>query len=181
MPSEAVLLFEDETIVRLFPGLRRSWSLKGEQASVGISGRNAKRVLFGTINMHTGRRVVLQYSNMRQASFQAFLQQLRCHYRQRPIWMILDQAGSHTTAKSKEKAESFNIKLIWLPKQCAELNAMDHLWRQLKKDVSSNHQYGNVEEHAQTARQYILKMNKREALKKAGILSKNFWLKSFFK
>lgn len=181
MPAGAVLLFEDETIVRLFPGLRRAWSLKGEQAAVGISGRNAKRVLFGIINMRTGHRVVLQYPNMCQASFQTFLQQLRRHYRHRPIWMILDKAGSHTTAKSQAKAKSLNMKLIWLPKQCAELNAMDHLWRQLKRDVSSNHQYGSIEEHAQTARAYIVKLTKHEALKKAGILSKNFWLKSFFK
>ena len=181
MSAGAVLLFEDETIVRLFPGLRKGWSLKGEQASVGISGRNAKRVLFGIINMHTGHQIVLQYPDMRQGSFQAFLQQLRRHYRHRQIWMILDKAGSHTTAKSQAKAESLDIKLIWLPKQCSELNAMDHLWRHLKRDVSSNHQYGSIEEHAQTAREYIVRMTKLEALRKAGILSNDFWLKSFFK
>lgn len=181
MPTGAVLLFEDETIVRLFPGLRRAWSLSGEQADVGISERNDRRVLFATINMHTGHRVVLRYSNMRQASFQAFLQQLRRCYRHKQIWMILDKAGSHTTSTSQAKAESLNMKLIWLPKQCPELNAMDHLWRQLKRDVSSNHQYGSVEEHAHIAQQYILKLTRQEALRKAGILSKNFWLKSFFK
>src|SRR5262245_20329539 len=50
MPIDAALLFEDETLLRLFPVLRRAWALRGEQARIGISGRNAKRVLFGAIN-----------------------------------------------------------------------------------------------------------------------------------
>lgn len=49
-----MLLFEDETIIRLFPNLRRSWSMRGEQANIGVSGQNARRVLFGAINMRTG-------------------------------------------------------------------------------------------------------------------------------
>src|SRR5881398_2703941 len=54
--DSAVILFEDETILRLFPVLRRAWSLIGEPATVAISGQNAKQVLFGAINMHTGHR-----------------------------------------------------------------------------------------------------------------------------
>lgn len=181
MPSRAVLLFEDETIVRLFPGLRRTWSLSGEQAAVGISGRNDRRVLYGTINMHTGHRIVLQFPDMRQGSFQVFLQVLSRRYQHRQIWLILDKAGCHTTRKSQLLAETLNIELIWLPKQCPELNAMDHLWRHLKRNISSGHQYSSIEEHAQTAQQYILNLTQQEALRKAGLLSKNFWLKFFFK
>jgi hypothetical protein len=42
LPPDAVLLFEDETILRLFSVLRRAWSLRGEQAVVPITGSNAK-------------------------------------------------------------------------------------------------------------------------------------------
>ena len=56
MPSNAVLLFEDETILRLLPELRRAWSLRGQQARVPITGQNAKCALFGTLNPRTGRR-----------------------------------------------------------------------------------------------------------------------------
>jgi len=54
MPAGAVLLIEDETILRLFPPLRACWALRGEQAVVPITGQNAKRVLFGVINPRTG-------------------------------------------------------------------------------------------------------------------------------
>ncbi len=181
MPVGAVLLFEDETILRLFPGLRRAWSFSGEQAVVGISGRNDRRVLYGTINMHTGHRIVHCYPDMRQRSFHSFLHVLRRCYRHRQIWLILDKAGCHTTPKSQALADILDIKLIWLPTQCPELNAMDHLWRHLKTNVSSNHQYRNIEEHAKVTQEYILKLTNPQALSKGGILSKNFWLQSFFK
>ena len=73
MPTDAVLLFEDETVLRLFPVLRRAWALCGEQAKIGITGRNAKRVLFGTINPGTGHRIIQISPNMRQEHFHAFL------------------------------------------------------------------------------------------------------------
>lgn len=80
-----MLLFEDETILRLFPVLRRAWSLRGEQAIVPITGSNAKRVLFGTLNPRTGHRIVLCRPNMRQEHFQAFLRLLRQSYPGREI------------------------------------------------------------------------------------------------
>lgn len=80
MPATAVLLFEDETLLRLFPVPRRAWSLPGEPASIAITGNNAKRVLFGTINVRTGHRILMRYPNMRQEGFQDFLRILRRCY-----------------------------------------------------------------------------------------------------
>jgi hypothetical protein len=174
-----VLLFEDETILRLFPVLRRAWSLRGEQAIVPITGSNAKRVLFGTINPRTGHRIVLCRPNMRQEHFQAFLRLLRQSYPGRELWLLLDEAPCHIAPKSQALAEDLNIVLIWLPKQCSELNAMDQLWRELKDNISANYQFKDIEEHAAMAEHWILSLSKSEALVKAGVLSKNFWLQSF--
>ena len=181
MPATAVLLFEDETILRLFPILRRVWALRGEQARVAISGRNAKRVLFGTINPRTGHRILMRAANMRQEQFQAFLRLLRRAYPGRQIWLLLDEASCHTAAKSRALAAQLDIVLVWLPKQCSELNAMDQLWRGLKNNISSNYQYANIDEHADFAEQWVMSLTRTEALRKASVLSKNFWLKSFLK
>jgi len=56
---------------------------------------------------------------------------------------------------------------------------MDHLWREMKGTISANYQFASIDEHAEYAEQWILKLSNREALLKAGILSKNFWLQSF--
>jgi len=176
-----VLLSEDETVLRLFPVLRRAWALQGEQAHVTITGCNAKRVLFGAINLRTGHRVVLCRPNVEQAHFQPSLRLVREAYPGRPIALLLDEAPSHRAAKSQGLATDLDIELIWLPKQCAELNAMDQLWRELKGHISANYQYPTIEEHAAAAEQWIRSLTPTEALRKAGIRSKNFWLKSFIK
>jgi transposase len=179
LPPEAVWLFEDETILRLFPVLRRAWSFRGEQAVVPITGNNAKRVLFGTLNPRTGHRIVFRSSAMRQAPFQAFLRLLRHAYPGREIWLLLDEAPCHIAPKSQTLAESLNIVLVWLPKQCSELNAMDHLWRELKARISANSQFKGIEQHADFAEHWLLSLSNRAALRKAGVLAKHFWLQSF--
>ena len=161
--------------------MRRAWALRGEQAHGAITGWNAQRVLFGAINLRTGHRVVLRRPNMEQAHFQAFLRLVREAYPGRPIALLLDEAPGHRAAKSQRLAAALAIALIWLPKPWAELNVMDQLWRELKGHISAHYQYPTIEEHAVAAEQWIRSLTPTEALRKAGIRSKNFWLKSFLK
>lgn len=179
MPADAVLLIEDETILRMFPPLRACWALRGAQAVVPITGQNAKRVLFGTLNPRTGHRIIMRALSMRQEVFQAFLRLLRRHYSGRPIWLLLDEASCHTASASQRLAAQLEITLIWLPKQCSELNSMDHLWRELKGKIAANRQFANIEQAAYHAENWVLSLTKTQALCKAGVLSKNFWLKYF--
>src|ERR1700756_641040 len=104
MPPNAVWLFEDETILRLLPEIRRAWSLRGQQARVPITGQNAKCVLFGTINPRTGHRITARGPGLQQACFQGFLRLLRRSYPGRPIGLILDRAVCHTAPKSQTLA-----------------------------------------------------------------------------
>jgi len=180
MPADAVLLFEDETVLRLFPLLRRAWGLRGEQVRIGITGRNAKRVLFGAINPRTGHRLLQRSANMRQEHFQSFLRLVPHSYRGRPIWLLLDEAPCHIAPRSQALAAQLDIELVWLPKQCSELNAMDQLWREMKGHISANYQYPDIDQHAAFAQAWLMSLTATEAKSKAGILSKSFWLKSFF-
>ncbi|HYK55453.1 MAG TPA: transposase [Flavisolibacter sp.] len=172
-----VVLFEDETILRLFPVLRRSWSYEGEQAPVLISGRNAQRVLFCALNPKSGRRLVMVRKGMWQENFQDFLKLLHQHYHS-PVYLILDKAGLHTAKESQRLARDLHVELVWLPKQCPELNCVDQLFKCLKQDVSANHQYKTIVEHARAAEKYLYNLTKEQVLTKAGVLSKNFWLKN---
>jgi hypothetical protein len=84
-----VLLCLDWTLLRLFPPLRATWALTGTQAVVPITGANAKRVLFGAIDLRTAHRIVLIRCHARQADAQAFLSELRRRYRRAgQIWPI---------------------------------------------------------------------------------------------
>jgi len=123
MRARDVLLAEDETLLRLLPPLRACWALPGDQAVVPITGHNAKRALFGAINLRTGHRVVWRGSSIRQGEFQAFLRHLRRRYANRRLWLLLDEAPCHVARRSQALAEQLNMILIWLPRQCSELRA----------------------------------------------------------
>ena len=179
LPAGAVLLAQDETILRLFPVLRRAWSLRGEQAKVYITGRNAKRVLFAAINLRTGHRLVMRRTRMRQGDFQEFLRLVRRRYGRRPVWMLLDEAPCHVAKRSLSLAAQLDIRFTFLPKQCSELNAMDQLWKELKGQISANYQYASIDHHAKQAEEWLMSLSQRQALRKAGVLSKNYWLRSF--
>ena len=72
-----MLLFTDWTLLRLFPPLRAMWAAIGTQAKVAITGQNAKRVLFGTINVRTAHRTVYIGRRVGTHDVQAFLLALR--------------------------------------------------------------------------------------------------------
>ena len=175
-------LFTDWTLLRLLPPLRAAWARVGQQARVPISGRNARRVLFGAINVCTGHRLVLCCQQAGGAAARMFLTQLRRHYRQAPtIWLLLDRASAHTDAKTTQLADELQIQLVWLPKQASELNAMDHLWKELKRLVAANRQAPRIESLAQQAEAWLLGLTPHQALQKAGILSPHFWLKNLLR
>lgn len=60
-PPRSAVLMQDETLLRLLPNLRRSWTLQGQQARVGISGHNAQRVLSCALDLETGQRTLLVF------------------------------------------------------------------------------------------------------------------------
>jgi len=176
-----VILFEDETTLRMFPPLRAKWAFKGQQAVVRISGRNARRTLFAAINMATGRRIVLRRWRARQADFQAFLWLLRESHATLPIALVLDRSPIHEAVKSQDLAAKLKITLIWLPKQCPELNAMDQLWKELKRWMAANRQFDDIDKQAKHCERWVLGLTNEEALRKASVLSDDFWLRLFCK
>ena len=150
--------------------------MTSEPAPVPISGANAKRVLFGVLNIDTGYRLFLDRPHQRGADFRAFLQVVRRQYRGRHIAMVLDEDSSHTAKDSLLWAEMLGIELLWLPKRSPELNGMDHLWGHGKDHVCANRQYASIEDEAERFVQFLNGLSNRQALHQAGIQAENFWL-----
>jgi len=173
----AVQLAEDETDLRLFPPLRCGWALRGQPAPVPISGSNAKRVLFGALNLRTGHRVFLVRRQQGGVDQRAFLEEVRRHYTRGQVALLLDEDSSHTAGASQELAEELDIERLWLPKRSPHLNPMDHLWRHGKEVKSANHQYDSIDVQVEQFIGYLSGLSRQQALRKAGVLSEDFWLK----
>ena len=172
------MLASDWTILRLFPPLRAVWAPVGAQAEVPITGANAKRVLFGAINVRTGHRVVLKRRRAGGAEAREFFTELRRRYRAwGTICLLLDRASGHTDGKTQALAAKLNIELFWLPKHAPELNPMDQLWRPMKHYVAANRQAEMIDQLADDAEAWILRLSPQEACRKAGLLSRRSWLR----
>jgi hypothetical protein len=178
LPPRSVLLAGDETDLLLFPPLRAAWALRGRPNAVPLTGLNARRVVFGSLNLRTGTRLFLPRERQRAKDFQSFLIRLDWHYRGWHVALLLDEDPSHTAGGSQRLAERLGVELIWLPKRAPELNPMDHLWGHGKDEISANKQYGTIEDHVDRFVSYLEGLTSRETLKKAGVLSEDFWLKS---
>jgi len=178
LPIETALLVEDETDLLLFPPLRAGWAKAGEAVQVCISGGNARRVLFGAMELRTGQRTLRIREHGRSEDFQVILRAVRRHYADQPIALLLDEDSSHTAQGSVALAKDLQIQLLWLPKRAPELNPMDTLWRHAKDPIIANGQYQTIEEQARRFVVYLQSLKDHEALKMAGVLSHNFWLRS---
>jgi hypothetical protein len=176
LPPRSAALAEDETDLLMFPPLRAGWSRRGEVARVWLSARNARRVVFGAMNLRTGTRLFMPREKGRSADFQAFLEEVRWRYRGWHVAMLLDEDPSHTAQASRRAAEG--MTLLWLPKRSPKLNPVDTLRGQGKDVISANKQYGTIEEQVDRSLNHLRGMANREALHTSGVLSKRFWLKA---
>jgi hypothetical protein len=177
LPGRSVLLTEDETDLLLFPPLRAMWAPKGEPARVLLSGRNARRVIFGCMNLATGHRIFLVRAHQRAADFQVFLREVRRRYRGWYVTMLLDGDSSHTANASQALADHLEIRLVWLPKRAPELNPMDTLWGQGKDAISVNKQYATLDEQVRSFVAHLDELSNKESLQTSGVMSENFWLR----
>ena len=177
LPPRSVVLALDETDLLLFPPLRSAWARRGKPAPVTISGRNARRTLFGALCLRTGNRLHLVRTRRRAPDFQAFLHLIRRCYRSWCVALLLDENPIHTEAGSQALAAELGMHLIWLPKRSPQLNPQEHLWRHAKEAVCANWQPEIIEQRVEEFLAYLNRLSPTEALHKAGVLSKNFWLR----
>jgi DDE superfamily endonuclease len=175
LPRRSVVLAQDETDLLLFPPLRAGWSKRGEVARVWLSGRNARRVIFGAMNLRTGARLLVPREKGRSADFQAFAAEVRSAYRGWHVALLLDEDPCHTAQASQPAVEG--MTLLWLPKRSPKLNPMDTLWGQAKEVISANKQYATIEEQVDRFLRHLRGLSNREALHTSGVLAKDFWLR----
>jgi hypothetical protein len=179
LPVGGRVLALDETTLRHLPPLRAAWALRGRQAEVRISGRNARRTLFATVDLRNGRRVLMSSPRQRLADYHRFLRRLRTGAGAKgALWLILDRHGNHQSPSSLRLAAALNIKLLWLPRQCPKLNPVDHLWRGLKNELAANRQFASIQDQTRYAENWLRALSPTQTLCKAGLLSKDGWLKN---
>jgi transposase len=176
LTPRTVLLALDETDLLLLPPLRAGWARRGQPAPVPLSGQNARRTVFGSLNLQTGHALFLAQKHKRAENFQAFLKLIHRHYRGWSVALLLDENSCHTAQGSLRLVHALGIQLVWLPKRSPHLNPVEHLWRHAKGLVCANYQDASLDQQVSGFIDYLQSLPATQRLRKAGVLSKNFWL-----
>ena len=125
------IFFEDESIARLDPTVKKGWYTKGSKPIQLVNGSKKKITMFGAVS---GLKKVLMYANKSNLkNFKKFLKKLsklgRCI-------LVLDNASWHKSKKAIKYAESLGIILYFLPPYSPELNPIEQLWKWIKLNVT---------------------------------------------
>ncbi len=166
----------DETIITETPPLYSCYGRRGQQVRVPITGSRAKRVLHGVINVGTGDVLLLITDVWNEQTHQYFLGMIRSHWRGWQIVLFEDRGTPHTSEDTFDVAKDLQLEIRLLPTATPKLNAMDHLWRDVKGRALANRPTVSIDQSANNACQHILRMSPRQRLQKAGVLSDHFWL-----
>jgi DDE superfamily endonuclease len=166
----------DETIITETPPLYGAYGHIGEQVRVPITGNRAKRILHGAINVRSGAVALMITEAWNNQTHRDFLRKVRSHWWGWNPVLFEDRATQHKSPGSLALAAELGIEVRLLPRATPELNAMDHLWRHTKREALGDRETETIMKSALDACQYIIDMAPRERLRKAGVLSGNFWL-----
>jgi transposase len=165
---ETVILYADESRIQLLPLLRAMWCWVGQQMRVPTPGSNVTRMIFGALDIHSGRWTYLIRQHMRKEDFIAFLEHLLTIYTG-PIILIVDNYSSHTAYLVQEWLQSYpRLKLFYLPKYCSHLNPVENIWLRLKNKIAANRLYASMKLLIETVDAFFNGMTPEIALTWAG-------------
>jgi len=177
LAADGSVWFADATPLREFPPLRSAWARRGEQAVVTISGRKARRVVHGVLNIVTGeqRRVVRERN--RGAERAALVAALALHTAAGRTLLIWENAPPHPTRVARATAEATGMTILPLPFRSPQLNPCEAVWREMKRVVAANRAYLDVDELAARAVTWLDDHTPTDLLRIAGRQSSKFdWL-----
>ncbi len=134
------ILLEDESMIRDYQAIQRTWFLKGQQRIISTYGQHKGVRLVGTLNYATGEVFCAEEEKLDAAAFLTFLTATLEHYPTGKIVMILDDARIHHAKliRSFLGENRDRLELVYLPPYSPELNLIEGLWKWLKESVINN-------------------------------------------
>lgn len=152
-----ILLFQDESMIRDYQAISKTWFAKGKQRIIPTYGKHEGAKLVGTLNYETGRIDVEEHSKYDAQVFLSFLKNTLLRYPTGKIVIILDNAKIHHAKLLHDFLESNKSRLTlkFLPPYSPNLNLIEGLWGWLKNSVINNMFFKNVIEIRQAVKGFI--------------------------
>ena len=168
-PNEAIL-FEDECTTHQHPSLKNTWILRGFRKFIGTFGNQAKRNVFGFVNILTGHSVCRVTDSLKSEEFIAGLEELKRRYKGRKVKLFIDKAPCHRSNKTKEYIGNNSnwLTVEYLPTQSPELNPVEMLWQCMREAVTHNCLFSTIQQLVDALVNFFSGLTKREVLSICG-------------
>jgi hypothetical protein len=98
--------------------------------------------VYGAVEPVTGERFFLELPYLNAAMFQLFIDACAEAFPASLNLLLLDNSGAHTAERLILPA---NVRLVFLPPYCPELNPSERVWRDLKDALAWLH-FGHLDE-----------------------------------
>ena len=89
--------------------------------------------VYGAVAPTTGERFCLERPSLNTESFQLFVDTFAQAFPNSLNLLLLDHSGIH---RAQQLMLPSNVRLVFLPPYCPELNPIERLWRDLKDDLA---------------------------------------------
>jgi transposase len=142
MNTRPVRVFsQDESRFGLLTVRRRRLTVRGVQPVGAVQHVFEWFYVYGAVAPTTGERFFLELPYLNAESFQLFIDAFAQAFADSLNILLLDNSGAHTAQRLTIPA---NVRLVFLPPYCPELNPIERFWRDLKDDLAWQ-QFPNVE------------------------------------
>lgn len=156
------MLFEDESMIRDYQAIQKTWFLKGKQRIIPTYGKHQGVKFLGVLNYETGHITRVEKEKYDAKVFMKFLKKVLTVYPTGKIMMILDNTRIHHAKilqlfllENKDR-----LQLVFLPPYSPKLNLIEGLWGWLKSEIIHNVFYKSSSQIKLAVRGFIDSINK---------------------
>ena len=151
------MLFQDESTFYQSGIPHRRWARKGETPTLPIYGKYAKLNVFGIINPLSGQSHFQYIDRLNADCFIAFLIAILKEYPDAPkIHVIVDNAPAHRANDVDDfVSEEKRLELVKLPPYSPDLNPIETVWREVKKEAVYNTFYRLFDEFKESLTHHL--------------------------
>lgn len=123
----------DESSSYIVKMKQKFWFFIKEKININLS---APRLNMLGLFAYNGNSVISFKDNSKSPAICEFLDEIReANQNEKPIVVLLDNLKSHKTDEVKQKASDNNIILIYNTPYSPELNPIENIWKDSKKDL----------------------------------------------
>ena len=139
--KEARLFFFDTANVSWCPKTGRVYRQQGSEYKVNTPGKNQRKYLIGSLEYPSADGLYEIYSNKTHLEMKTHWQNLMDMFPDDLLFIVRDNASSHTTAKLDDFLirHKDRLRLVPMPTYSPHLNLIERLWHLMREQINRSY------------------------------------------